>query len=63
MFFLNLNSYQNLYIYPLIVVWDEQGLYILEGGHRFDALNMLGIKYFPALVVKDLFSLKNSGDE
>lgn len=48
---------QNKYISPLIVVWDNQGLYILEGGHRFDALNMLEIKSFPALVVKDLESI------
>ena len=46
----------NQYISPLIVVWDNQGLYILEGGHRFDALNMLELKSFPALVVKDLDS-------
>ena len=47
---------KNQYIDPLIVVWDSEGLYILEGGHRFDALNMLGIKSFPALIVKDLDS-------
>lgn len=41
-------------ISPLIIVEDAKGFYILEGGHRFDALNMIGIKSFPALVVKDL---------
>jgi hypothetical protein len=45
------------WISPLIVVEDAQGFYILEGGHRFDALNMLEIKSFPAIVVKDLTSL------
>jgi len=42
------------YINPLIVVIDEEGKYILEGGHRLGALNILGKKKFPALVVKDL---------
>jgi hypothetical protein len=45
-------------INPLIIVEDLDGFYILEGGHRFDALNMLGAKSFPALVVKDLSSLR-----
>ena len=45
---------ENLYIHPLIVVWDNEGLYILEGSHRFDALFLMNIKSFPALVVKDL---------
>lgn len=40
-------------IAPLIVVMDEKGPYILEGGHRFDALSALGAKSFPALVVID----------
>lgn len=44
-------------ISPLIVVVDKQGPYILEGGHRFDALHLLGAKSFPALVVLDLDSL------
>lgn len=39
---------------PLIVAIDEKGPYILEGGHRFDALKLLGVKSFPAIVVKDL---------
>jgi hypothetical protein len=39
---------------PLIVVEDVNGPYILEGGHRFDALRELGAKSFPALVVLDL---------
>lgn len=41
-------------IAPLIVVHDSEGYYVLEGGHRFDALNMIGAKSFPALVVTDL---------
>jgi hypothetical protein len=45
-------------ITPLIVVEDNQGFYILEGGHRFDALCMLKANSFPALVVKDLDSLE-----
>jgi GNAT superfamily N-acetyltransferase len=40
-------------IKPLIVVQDEKGLYILEGGHRWDALRELGARSFPALVVID----------
>ena len=40
-------------ISPLIVVLDDQGPYILEGGHRFDALLTLGAKTFPAQVVVD----------
>jgi ParB-like chromosome segregation protein Spo0J len=42
-------------INPLIVVIEgkdlEEDMYILEGGHRFDALRLLGIKEFPAVVV------------
>lgn len=41
-------------INPLIVAFDEKGPYILEGGHRFDALKLLDVKSFPAIVVKDL---------
>lgn len=41
-------------IAPLIVVEDDQGPYVLEGGHRFDALRELGARSFPALVVLDL---------
>jgi len=44
----------NKFIKPLIVVEDKEGLYILEGGHRFDALCLLKKKSFPALVVRDL---------
>ena len=36
---------------PLIVAVDEKGPYVLEGGHRFDALRLLGKDKFPALVV------------
>jgi hypothetical protein len=38
-------------INPLIVAIDEKGPYILEGGHRFDALREMGVPSFPALVV------------
>lgn len=40
-------------INPLIVVLDAQGLYILEGGHRAEAIYKLGFKSFPAIVVVD----------
>jgi len=36
---------------PLIVGIDELGPYIIEGGHRYDALRVLGAKSFPAIVV------------
>ena len=48
---------QSNQIKPLIVVWDKDGPYILEGGHRFDALRLLGAKSFPAKVVFDEDSL------
>lgn len=44
-------------INPLIVIEDVEGPYVLEGGHRFDALRELGARSFPALVVLDLVSL------
>lgn len=40
-------------INPLIVVWDAQGPYILEGSHRYDALLLLDKTALPALVVID----------
>ena len=40
-------------ISPLIVVIDSEGPYILEGGHRVDALELLGVQSFPALLVLD----------
>lgn len=40
-------------INPLIVIKDSDGLYILEGSHRADALFRLGIRYIPALIVVD----------
>lgn len=40
-------------IKPLIVVIDKEGPYILEGGHRWSALGVIGKKSFPALVVMD----------
>lgn len=39
---------------PLIVGYDHRGPWILEGGHRFDALRILGAKSFPAVVAVDL---------
>ena len=47
-------------INPLIVVEDGEGPYVLEGGHRFDALRELKAKAFPALVVLDLNRLTSS---
>jgi len=44
-------------ITPLIIAVDNQGPYILEGGHRFDALRELGANSFPAMVVLDNESL------
>jgi len=49
----------NKEINPLIVVQDDQGYYVLEGGHRFDALRELGIQSFPAVVVRDEESLRS----
>lgn len=45
---------ENKRIDPLIVAIDKDGPYVLEGGHRLGALNLLGIKNFPAVVVRDL---------
>jgi hypothetical protein len=44
----------NKRIDPLIVAVDKEGSYVLEGGHRLGALNLLGIKNFPAVIVRDL---------
>lgn len=41
-------------ISPLIVVNYAEGSYVLEGKHRLAALDALGAKSFPALVVEDL---------
>lgn len=38
-------------ISPLIVVYEKEGPYILEGTRRIDALYLLGAKSFPAVVV------------
>jgi len=46
-------------ISPLIVVVDEDGPYILEGAHRFDALYILGVQSFPALLVLDEDEVEN----
>lgn len=44
-------------IEPLIVVLEQHnrgaGPYVLEGGHRFDALKLMGKHAFPAVVVVD----------
>jgi len=40
-------------INPLIVGVDDQGPWIVEGAHRYDALKLLRAKSFPALVVLD----------
>lgn len=40
-------------IAPLIVVVDNEGPYVLEGGHRLAALDALGAKSLPAVVVID----------
>lgn len=37
---------------PLIVVVDDEGAYVLEGGHRLGALHLLGAYSLPALVVE-----------
>jgi hypothetical protein len=44
-------------INPLIVVHDDQGYYILEGGHRAEALYLLKKKTAPALIVDDLLTI------
>ena len=46
-------------ISPLIVVIDKEGPYILEGSHRFDALHLLNIQSFPALLVLDQEGINN----
>lgn len=40
-------------INPLIVAYDDEGAYIVEGGHRFDALIKMNKKKIPAKVVID----------
>jgi uncharacterized ParB-like nuclease family protein len=45
---------------PLIVAIDKDGPYILEGGHRFDALQMMGVDSLPARVVLDLDQLPDT---
>ncbi len=52
---------QNREINPLIVAIDDEGPYILEGGHRFDALVKSGAKSFPAVVVHDNTNLLAAG--
>lgn len=50
-------------INPLIVVMDDEGLYILEGGHRAEALHRLGAKSLPAKLVVDTDSVELSEGE
>lgn len=46
---------QNKWIDPLIIVYDTKEYpYVLEGGHRIDALELLHARALPALVVVDL---------
>ena len=45
-------------INPLIVVIDNEGPYVLEGANRFDALGMMEAESFPALIVRDLESIR-----
>lgn len=49
-------------IAPLIVAVDDQGIYVIEGGHRLDALLHLGAKELPALVVIDRDAVRYSRD-
>jgi uncharacterized ParB-like nuclease family protein len=44
---------QSKEINPLIVAVDSKGAYIIEGGHRFDALMTQGRESVPAKVVID----------
>lgn len=50
-------------INPLIVVIDKDGPYILEGGHRYDALQQIGKETFPAVVVLDIDSLPDTASD
>ena len=50
-------------ITPLIVVRDGEGLYILEGATRAEALFKLGAKSFPAKVVLDLDSIEEANSK
>lgn len=45
------------WIEPLIVVLEKEGLYVLEGATRIDALRELGEESFPALVIVDRESI------
>lgn len=47
------------WVSPLIVVYDQEGAYVLEGAHRLVALHELGSKDLPALVVDDTSARKN----
>lgn len=50
----------NKKIAPLILVNHKRdGLYVLEGSHRYDALQSLDVKQVPALIVTDLDSFED----
>ena len=54
---------KNKYIDPLIVVIDDEGLYILEGAHRWVALAKLKVKSIPAVIVIDLEKISLNEDK
>jgi len=54
---------ENKYIDPLIVVIDDEGLYILEGAHRWVALAKLKVKSIPAVIVIDLEKISLNEDK
>lgn len=45
---------RNKRIDPLIVAFDAEGPYIIEGAHRLGALMLLGKNALPALIVVDM---------
>jgi len=45
---------KNKRIDPLIVVVDIEGAYVLEGGHRLAALQLMKIPTLPAMIVVDM---------
>lgn len=48
-------------INPLILAIDDKnGIYVLEGSHRIDALDVAGVESFPAIIVRDLDDLDPS---
>ena len=51
---------QSKEINPLIVVKDSEGIYVLEGGHRLDAMMMLKAKALPAWLLLTMTALQNA---